>query len=204
MRAYLMFAILCPVLLSACASTREFQSSSSQQEFQPGPLKVAPELYGRHPLPAVAAEPSPTLPPVVAAAPAVAPVAAAPASASLLTSKDLTAHLRSERSFYFDLDKSDLKADYDPVLKAHASYLAEHPEARVRIEGHADERGSLDYNRRLGLKRAKIVRAELLERGAPDAQVDVKSYGKTKPKLKGHDEESWAENRRADVIYESE
>ncbi|MFA5082837.1 MAG: OmpA family protein [Hydrogenophilaceae bacterium] len=204
MRAYLIFAILCPALLSACASTREFQSSGTN-EFQPGPLKVAPELYGRHPLPAEPA-PVPETPPVAAPVAAAAPaaVAPAPAPASLLTSKDLTAHLRSERSFYFELDNSDLKADYDPVLKAHASYLAEHPEARVRIEGHADERGSQAYNRRLGLKRAETVRAELIERGAPDAQVDVKSYGKTKPKLKGHDEESWAENRRADVTYEAE
>ena len=112
--------------------------------------------------------------------------------------------LRTQRSVYFDLDKSDIKADYDPILMAHARYLARNPTARVRIEGHADERGSAAYNNRLGLKRAQSVRATLLGHGAEATQVAVKTWGKRKPKLLGRDEEAWAENRRADVIYERE
>ncbi len=72
--------------------------------------------------------------------------------------------LRTQRSVYFDLNSADIKGDYDPALRAHARYLADHPNARVRIEGNADERGSADYNRRLGLKRAENVRASLVPR----------------------------------------
>lgn len=112
--------------------------------------------------------------------------------------------LRTKRSVYFDLDSAALKAEFNPVLQAHAHYLAAHPEARVRVEGNADERGSLDHNKRLGLKRADAVRQSLVEQGAGEKQVKVTSYGESRPKLKGHDEESWAENRRADVVYEKE
>lgn len=212
MRASLPVALLCSALLSACASTRE-ADLTSKHDFQPGPLKVHPGLLGMKvetaPAPTAAlpasAKPAVVVPVAkVESAPAVAAPTPAAATTGMAVSKDLKAHLRAERSFYFDLDKSDLKAEYDPVLKAHASYLAEHPEAKVRIEGHADERGGREYNRQLGEKRAEIVRAELLVRGAPERQVGVKSYGEAKPRLKGHDEESWAENRRADVIYESE
>ncbi len=184
-----------------------------------GPLKVHRDLYyGRAPKTAAAAPLSPapaaqalpapaavTVSPSVVARPAPADSAAAEAdTATLQASKDLAAHLRSERSFYFALDQFALRRDYDPVIEAHASYLREHPAARVRIEGHADERGSREHNRRLGLKRAQSVRAGLVERGAPGRQVLVKSRGELKPRLKGHDEASWAENRRADIFYESE
>jgi peptidoglycan-associated lipoprotein len=204
-------AVLVSVFLSACASSQK-ADLSSKHTFEPGPLKVHPGLLGM----TVATAPEAVKPPevakpvVVAVAPAVEPsepvTATDPAlrPAGMGVSRDLTAHLRSERSFYFDLDKSDLKADYDPVLKAHARYLADNPSARVRLEGHADERGGREYNRLLGLKRAEIVRSALLQRGAPAKQVGVKSYGELKPKLKGRNEVSWAENRRTDVIYEAE
>lgn len=207
MRTGLSVALSCIVLLSGCAGTRE-KDLSSKHTFEPGPLKVHPGLLGM-----AAPAPAPVVVPPVAAVAQAAPAPAVtaaptpePASAPSASgmSKDLTAHLRSERSFYFDLNKSELKADYDPVLKAHAQYLADNPGAKVRLEGHADERGSREYNRQLGLKRAETVRSALLERGAPEKQLAIKSYGELKPRLKGHDEESWAENRRADVIYESE
>lgn len=112
--------------------------------------------------------------------------------------------LRTQRSVYFDLNKADIKGDYDPILSAHARYLARNPAAKVRVEGHADERGSLEHNRRLGLSRAQNVRATLIGHGANSKQVTVKTYGETKPKLLGRNDEAWAENRRADVIYERE
>ena len=112
--------------------------------------------------------------------------------------------LRIQRSVYFDFNSTDIKTDYEPGLRAHARYLASHPKARVRIEGNADERGSVEYNRRLGLKRAESVRAALVGAGAKEKQALVRSLGETHPRLTGRDEESWAENRRADVIYEKE
>ena len=112
--------------------------------------------------------------------------------------------LRTQRSVYFDFNSSDIKADFDPALKSHARYLATNPKSRVRIEGNADERGSAGYNNVLALKRAENVRQAIIGHGATEKQVVVKSLGESKPKLKGHDEESWAENRRADVVYERE
>jgi len=110
--------------------------------------------------------------------------------------------LRTQRSIYFDLDKADLKADYDPIIAAHARYLARNPKAKVRVEGHADERGPSDYNRRLGQKRADSVRQTLVNHGAPENRIGIRSLGESKPRQKGHDEESWAENRRAELVYE--
>ena len=105
---------------------------------------------------------------------------------------------------YFDYDSSSVKAEFNPALQAHARYLAANPKSRVRIEGNADERGPAGYNNVLGLKRADHVRQSIVEFGASEKQVVVKSLGERKPKLNGHDEESWAENRRADIIYERE
>jgi peptidoglycan-associated lipoprotein len=112
--------------------------------------------------------------------------------------------LRTKRSVYFDFDSSQIKADYVPGLEAHARYLKDNPKSRVRIEGNADERGPLGYNSALGKKRADNVRQALIGSGAGEKQVVVKSLGEMKPKLTGHDEESWAENRRADIVYERE
>jgi peptidoglycan-associated lipoprotein len=112
--------------------------------------------------------------------------------------------LRTQRSVYFDLNSATIKADYDPALRAHARYLADHPKARVRIEGNADERGTAEHNQHLGMKRAENVRTTLLSHGAGKNQLSIKTLGAASPKKTGHDEESWAENRRSDVVYEQE
>lgn len=186
---HLLLPLLLATLLGACATGQD--PSRIRQVAQEGTLKVHPGLLGQ-PVPA---ELQPQLPVVAAAEP----------DASEETPMRMDEEgLRTQRSVYFDLDQAAIKADYDPILQAHARYLARHPEARVRIEGHADERGSAGYNDRLGLKRAQSVRATLLGHGAGSSQVEVKSWGKRKPKLLGRNEEAWAENRRADVIYELE
>lgn len=179
--------LLLASLLSACAATSD--PSATRQIAQSGTLKVHPGLLGQ-PVPAE-----------LQTQPQLAMTARETEQAPIRMDEE---GLRTQRSVYFDLDKSDIKADYDPILMAHARYLARNPTARVRIEGHADERGSAAYNNRLGLKRAQSVRATLLGHGAEATQVAVKTWGKRKPKLLGRDEEAWAENRRADVIYERE
>lgn len=186
MRPSLPALLLLSTLLAACASSREGQQS--KHIAQDGPLKVHPGLLGK-PVPA-------ELAPVPVAA--VTPTAT---EAPIRMDQD---GLRTQRSVYFDYNSADLKADYDPALRAHARYLAANPQARVRIEGNADERGSAGFNLRLGERRANIVRDTLVTHGAPGSQVKIKSLGESRPKLKGKDEESWAENRRADVIYEIE
>lgn len=191
MRASLPIALLLSTLLTAC-STFKSEIPPSKHITQSGPLKVHPGLLGK-PVPAELqpgsslSTPSPT--PVASAAPE-APIKMDPVG------------LRTQRSVYFDLNRADIKADYDPALRAHASYLAEHPKARVRIEGNADERGSPAHNHQLGLKRAENVRAALARHGARKKQITIKTLGSDNPKKTGHDEESWAENRRSDVVYE--
>jgi peptidoglycan-associated lipoprotein len=178
--------LLLASLLSACATGND--PSRSRQIAQSGPLKVHPGLLGQE----VPSELQPATPVVAAAETGEKPM------------RMDEEGLRTQRSVYFDLDQAAIKADYDPILQAHARYLASHPQTRVRIEGHADERGSSGYNERLGLKRAQSVRATLLGHGAGSTQVTVKTWGKRKPKLLGRNEEAWAENRRADVIYEQD
>jgi peptidoglycan-associated lipoprotein len=113
-------------------------------------------------------------------------------------------NILSKRSVYFDFDKYDIRDDQKAVVEAHGRYLAAHANRNVRVEGNADERGSREYNLALGQKRAEVVRKALTALGAKDSQVEATSNGKEKPKASGHDEASWAENRRDDVIYNGE
>jgi peptidoglycan-associated lipoprotein len=187
MRATLTATVLISALLAGCASTND--GPANKNISQTGALKVHPGLLGQ-PVPAELQQDM--RPAVVQPAP----------GASETPMKLDEAGLRTQRSVYFDYNSSTVKADFDPALKAHARYLASNPKARVRIDGNADERGPAGYNNILGLKRADNVRQSIIGHGAPEKQVVVKSLGESKPKLKGHDEESWAENRRADVVYE--
>jgi len=111
--------------------------------------------------------------------------------------------LLSKRVVYFDFDKSDIKDEYRDIIAAHAAYLAEHPSARVTLEGNADERGSREYNMGLGERRAKAVSQFMLLQGAAASQIEVVSYGEERPVAFGHDEESWALNRRTEIVYKS-
>lgn len=111
-------------------------------------------------------------------------------------------NLLSKRSLYYDYDKSEIKGQYKPLIQAHAGYLTGRGGAKVRIEGNCDERGSREYNLALGQRRADSVKNALKLLGVMDGQIDTVSWGEEKPKASGHDEASWAENRRSDIIYE--
>ncbi|HEY1286801.1 MAG TPA: peptidoglycan-associated lipoprotein Pal [Burkholderiales bacterium] len=108
----------------------------------------------------------------------------------------------AQRSVYYDFDRSDVKPEFRPAVEAHARYLRDHPDARVTIEGNGDERGSREYNLALGQKRAEAVQQMMRLTGASDGQIEAVSFGEEKPKALGHDEASWAENRRSDVVYQ--
>src|ERR1700687_1572604 len=105
------------------------------------------------------------------------------------------------RTIYFDFDSSDVRADYNGVVAAHARYLASNPSIRVRLEGNTDERGSREYNIGLGERRAQSVRRALTLQGVTEAQITTVSYGEERPAVTGHTEEAWARNRRADIVY---
>ena len=103
--------------------------------------------------------------------------------------------------FYFDFDQAIVKRAGHPELSQHAQYLAQNRSKTLRLEGHADERGTREYNLALGERRANAVKAYLSAQGAVGRQIEVISYGEEKPAGAGHDEASWAQNRRVDLVY---
>lgn len=108
----------------------------------------------------------------------------------------------AKRSIYFDFDSYTVKSDYQPLLEAHAKYLVTHPNRHVLIQGNTDERGTSEYNLALGEKRSEAVLHDLETLGVPDSQLEAVSFGKEKPVALGHDEASWAQNRRVDLVYQ--
>jgi peptidoglycan-associated lipoprotein len=113
-------------------------------------------------------------------------------------------NILSKRSVYFDLDKYDVKAEYKPMVEAHAKYLTGNKGAKVAVQGNTDERGSREYNIALGNNRADSVRKMMNVFGASDSQIEVISFGEDKPRAACHDESCWKENRRADIVYQGE
>lgn len=109
----------------------------------------------------------------------------------------------SRRVIYFDLDSSEVRQEDRATVSAHARYLASNPNAAVAVEGHADERGSREYNLALGERRGNSVRQLLLAEGAATKQLQVVSYGEEKPLTLGHDESAWQQNRRVEIVYTS-
>jgi peptidoglycan-associated lipoprotein len=109
----------------------------------------------------------------------------------------------SDQVYYFDFDKFDIHQDDVASINAQATYLTSHPEAKVRIEGHADERGSREYNVALGWRRAKSLAGILKQQGVTAKQIVMVSFGKEKPVAFGHDEASYGLNRRVNLIYEA-
>lgn len=110
----------------------------------------------------------------------------------------------SKRSVFFDFDRFEVKDEYRPMLEAHAGYLVSKRDARVTLQGNADERGSREYNLALGQKRAEAVRKALAVLGVSDAQMEAVSFGEEKPRSEATTEEAYAENRRTDVVYSDE
>jgi len=108
----------------------------------------------------------------------------------------------SKSTIYFMLDSSQVQEDFIPVIAAHAQYLAAHPSQRVVLEGHADERGSPEYNIALGEQRAKSVANMLKVQGVSESQLDLVSYGEEKPAAFGSDESAWERNRRVELLYQ--
>ena len=109
--------------------------------------------------------------------------------------------LLSKRIVYFDFDRADIRADSQTVVAAHAAYLSKNPGQKVRLEGHADERGSREYNIGLGERRAQAVRRALLLQGVAEVQLSTVSYGEERPAEAGSTEQAYAANRRVEIVY---
>jgi peptidoglycan-associated lipoprotein len=108
----------------------------------------------------------------------------------------------AKRSIYFDYDSYIVKDEFRPTVDVHAKYLLGNKNKKVVVQGNADERGGSEYNLALGQKRAEAVRKQLQLLGVSEGQLEAVSFGKEKPRALGHDEASWAENRRADLAYQ--
>jgi peptidoglycan-associated lipoprotein len=108
----------------------------------------------------------------------------------------------SKRSIYFDFDSYIVKDEFRPVVEANSKFLNNNRGRKVIIQGNTDERGGSEYNLALGQKRAEAVRKQLALVGVPETQMEAVSLGKEKPRSTGHDEAAWAENRRADFVYQ--
>ncbi|EJX1019884.1 peptidoglycan-associated lipoprotein Pal [Salmonella enterica subsp. enterica serovar Kentucky] len=109
--------------------------------------------------------------------------------------------LQQNNIVYFDLDKYDIRSDFAAMLDAHANFLRSNPSYKVTVEGHADERGTPEYNISLGERRANAVKMYLQGKGVSADQISIVSYGKEKPAVLGYDEAAYAKNRRAVLVY---
>lgn len=105
------------------------------------------------------------------------------------------------RIIYFDYDSANIRSDFADTIAAHAAYLTDNPSASVTLEGHADERGSREYNLALGERRALAVRRQLVLLGASAGQVTAVSYGEERPVADSHNEEAYSLNRRVELVY---
>jgi peptidoglycan-associated lipoprotein len=114
--------------------------------------------------------------------------------------KQALAALQSKNIVFFQFDSSEIASEYLTVVAAHASYLVKFPSARVRLEGHTDERGSREYNIGLGERRAQTVRRALMLQGVADRQITTVSYGEERPAVEGSTEEAHAQNRRVELV----
>ena len=113
-------------------------------------------------------------------------------------------NILSKRSVYYDLDKSDVKAEYKPMVEAHSKYLTSHKDAKVAVQGNTDESGSREYNIALGNRRADSVKNMMNVYGVSNSQIETVSFGEEKPRATCHDESCWKENRRSDIVYQGE
>lgn len=135
-------------------------------------------------------------------------VASAPSSSAVSAPSGFQGHplddptsMLSRRTIYFDFDKSEIKAEARAILEAHAKYLAQNRSASITLEGHADERGTREYNVALGERRANSARQFLTLMGASGQQIRTVSYGEERPVCNEHNESCWSQNRRVEIIY---
>ncbi|MFM9887428.1 MAG: peptidoglycan-associated lipoprotein Pal [Burkholderiales bacterium] len=149
--------------------------------------------------------PSATSAPTAAAAPATGAIANTPLTGTTQSPSNAAAATTAvgKNSVYFGFDEYSINSQYINAIEDHAKYLRVNPSFKARIEGNSDERGSREYNLALGQRRAEAVMKVLNMHGVPADRVEVISFGEEKPARTGHDDASWAENRRSDLLLKS-
>lgn len=183
MNKSLVMSVVLVSLLAACSSK---------------PVKEEPK--------AAVEDKSPVTQPAAKPAASTTEATTAPVSQSAVTVNPLTDpnNILSKRNVFFDFDKDEVKAEYRSLVEAHAKYLMANPNARVALQGNADDRGSREYNLALGQRRAVAVKKVMNVYGASDKQIETVSYGEEKPRCSEQAETCWSQNRRADFVYAGE
>jgi peptidoglycan-associated lipoprotein len=110
----------------------------------------------------------------------------------------------SRRVIYYDYDMANIKDEFRPIIQAHAKFMQEHPQLRMTVQGHTDERGSREYNIALGQRRADSVKRALGVLGVGENRLETVSFGEEKPAAQGSNESAWAQNRRSVIVYQGE
>lgn len=185
MNKNLVMSIMLVSLLAACSSK---------------PVKEEPAAPVEDKSPAAQATTSKPAPQVESKA-ETAPVTQAATAVNPLTDPN---NILSKRNVFFDFDKDEVKAEYRSLVEAHAKYLVANPNARVTLQGNADDRGSREYNLALGQRRAAAVKKVMNVYGASDKQIETVSYGEEKPRCTEQNEACWSQNRRVDIVYAGE
>jgi peptidoglycan-associated lipoprotein len=107
----------------------------------------------------------------------------------------------SVRTIYFEFDSSEIQSQFRDIIEAHSTYLISNPETVISLEGHADERGSREYNLALGERRSQTVKRQMVLLGVHSRQITTTSYGEERAVSEEHDEFAWSQNRRVEIIY---
>ena len=113
-------------------------------------------------------------------------------------------NILSKRVIYFDYDSNLVKEEFRPLVAAHAKYLSQDAKAKMIIQGNTDERGGREYNLALGQRRADAVKQMMSVLGAEGARVETVSFGMEKPRVEGRTEAAFTENRRAEIVYQTD
>lgn len=142
--------------------------------------------------------PPPPPPPAAAPAPTPTPTPApTPTGPQVGSQEHFVAAVNGKNVIYFDTDRFNIDSQDAAALQTQAQYLARYPQVLITVEGHADERGTREYNLALGERRANAAKNYLVSLGVEAGRIATVSYGKERPVALGSDEESWAKNRRA-------
>lgn len=171
-------AAMVPLVLAACASKE--------------PVKEVP------------VETRTASPTITTTTPTTTTAAVTPAPMSAINALKDPANILSKRIIYFDYDKDTVRAEFQAVVQAHAKYLADNRGRKIRLEGHADERGSREYNMALGQRRGDAVRKATNLLGVGNERMESVSFGEDKPRAMGSDEAAWSQNRRVEIVYDGE
>ena len=189
--------VLCLAMLAGCSSTPGPEQSGAQVESR----SVGEQGTAKAPATGDALPKAPVGQPSISGAPIATDQTRSGQLPAVLSDPK---SLLSRRSVYFEYDSNVVRDEFRPMVQAHARFLLDNPKLRITIQGNTDERGSREYNLALGQRRADAVRQAMSVLGVTERQMEPVSLGEERPRASGSTEAAFAENRRADILYDGE